>query len=1145
MMGLFGKKGKSAEEWYNLGIEAKDPEKKVEYYTKALDIDSKDAAGWYIKGIALRKLGRYEEAIRCYDKALDIDPKDAAAWYNKGIALRKLGRYEEAIRCYDTALDINPKYADAWNNKGFALDELERNEEAIRCYDKALAINPEDEVVKKNRRIAEENLQEQEREKREREERKRKERERKEQYRRASNFISSATTILQKAKSLGLSVTDSEKLLNEAKSLLGKGDYAKAIELANKSKGIAETEIDKKLKQSREETLNAISKSQSALQNAKKLGINTKREEVKLNEAKRKLDEKDFSNATKLANLCKNSLEQKINEYKKAAERSAKQSLDFAYSKMKEAEKLGLNVSSAQDLHRKALSEFDNREYERAIEYAEKCKKTVEDEISRCNHVMEQIRTSKDIVKSIKKLTPIPKAEELVEKAESALKVGNYNNAVKFAKEAEGEALRVKRDYEAYKETTDFIFSIESEIIKTKDSGVKIPESEELIKQARSERNNNHFERAKELAREAKRKALERKEEYKKAFNSISSVKTTINSAKNSGVIVSSVENLLNKAKSSLDEGKYKEAFKLSKQAEEEALRLKENHEAYTETSDFISVIKSEITKIKSSGVKIPKSKELIEQAKSELNKNNFERAKKLAEKAKGIAYERKSGYELAFRSISEAERILKETKNKGVIISSDLLIKSKQAFDNGDYEESVKSAEELKKLVNNREIKYREAREWIKSAESAIERAREFGCDTSEAEELLNRARTGLDAGNYAQAISDASRSEKVAKEIKEKSKPEIEVDLSEKTFQPNVWEEIALNIFNKGNANAKDIEIGLSDEVKVKGLEIIRSLNTGEKRDLNLSFKPVEVGTVPLEISTHFKDFDEKGYEDKKTVHINVGEKAKGYQKQEQIEIIIERAIYDPCKGDFIERALPRMKEWINRYDPSAYWFAISLQNNTDKTIDEWGVELETSSALKVEKAIIEGMEYKIELRETQPEPYKNKYAIGVPKEYGIVIPKGGAQRVYFKLHTEKPKTTYEIKGVFKSEITGEVPIRPKEFKYLCDTGVSPEAVKTELKKTFSEKEAARLALSFKTIQELDRMCNYDTKTEEYQDKLSVLRDYTKGFSEKFSKQVDELSRFMKEEQLEYLDDEYKGKVRRFCTNLVDVWISEFLKG
>ena len=108
-----------------------------------------------------------------------------------------------------------------------------------------------------------------------------------------------------------------------------------------------------------------------------------------------------------------------------------------------------------------------------------------------------------------------------------------------------------------------------------------------------------------------------------------------------------------------------------------------------------------------------------------------------------------------------------------------------------------------------------------------------------------------------------------------------------------------------------------------------------------------------------------------------------------------------------------------------------------------------------------------------------------------------------------------------------------------------MSPEAVKVELKKVYSEKDAARLALSFKTVQELDRMCNQDAKTEEYLDKLSLLRNYTEGFSDTFTNQVADFSRFMKEEQLEYLDDEYKGKVRRFCTNLIDVWISEFLRG
>jgi len=254
----------------------------------------------------------------------------------------------------------------------------------------------------------------------------------------------------------------------------------------------------------------------------------------------------------------------------------------------------------------------------------------------------------------------------------------------------------------------------------------------------------------------------------------------------------------------------------------------------------------------------------------------------------------------------------------------------------------------------------------------------------------------------------------------------------------------------------------------------------------------------------------------------------------------ITIEREIYDPCKRDFIEGQLPRMKEWIDRYDKGAYWFAVSIQNDTNETIEEWSVELETSAALKVKDAKIEGIEIEI-----PHEAHLNSFKISVPKEYGIVIPKGGAQRVYFKLRADKPKTTYEISGVFKSAITGDVPIRAKEFKYLCDTGVSPEAVKAELKKTFSEKDAARLVISFKTVQELDRMCNQDAKTEEYLDKLLVLRNYTEGFSNTFTNQLEEFARFMKQEQLGYLDDKYKGKVRRFCTNLVDVWISEFLKG
>ena len=57
-----------------------------------------------------------------------------------------------------------------------------------------------------------------------------------------------------------------------------------------------------------------------------------------------------------------------------------------------------------------------------------------------------------------------------------------------------------------------------------------------------------------------------------------------------------------------------------------------------------------------------------------------------------------------------------------------------------------------------------------INEAQSLLQQAKEFGyCDTSEAEELLNKARTEFEDGNYAQAISDARKSEEIAREIKE----------------------------------------------------------------------------------------------------------------------------------------------------------------------------------------------------------------------------------------------------------------------------------------------------------------------------------------------------------------------------------------
>ena len=48
------------------------------------------------KGIALRELGKNEEALRYFEKSIEVNPINSFVWYNKAIALRNLGRLKEA-----------------------------------------------------------------------------------------------------------------------------------------------------------------------------------------------------------------------------------------------------------------------------------------------------------------------------------------------------------------------------------------------------------------------------------------------------------------------------------------------------------------------------------------------------------------------------------------------------------------------------------------------------------------------------------------------------------------------------------------------------------------------------------------------------------------------------------------------------------------------------------------------------------------------------------------------------------------------------------------------------------------------------------------------------------------------------------------
>ena len=281
----------------------------------------------------------------------------------------------------------------------------------------------------------------------------------------------------------------------------------------------------------------------------------------------------------------------------------------------------------------------------------------------------------------------------------------------------------------------------------------------------------------------------------------------------------------------------------------------------------------------------------------------------------------------------------------------------------------------------------------------------------------------------------------------------------------------------------------------------------------------------------------------------------------------ITIERTIWDPYNNKFIispQRDLPQVREWIKQHNPSAYWFIASVRNNTNEDIRGWGVELEMKPSLRVEQALIKGIEgdKKVEIPTERPSWESKKYGAGVSSDSGIIISPKTPQQFYFKLRSDRPKTDYTINGVFKCANFGPIPIKPKSFTFWCDTVILTDAmetnpevandcVKTELERRFAKTDAERLANSFRIILDIrNNCCNRNTKVG---DVISKYDDLKKFLEQDFIDAIEEdkyLGGLIQEMNVvlwgedAYLDDANVKKLENFCVKFVEKWIARFLR-
>ncbi|XP_077441145.1 small glutamine-rich tetratricopeptide repeat-containing protein alpha [Vanacampus margaritifer] len=104
------------------------------------------------------KVDNYAAAVEFYSKAIALNSQNAVYYCNRAAALSKLGNYAGAVQDCEQAIAIDCNYSKAYGRMGLALASLSKHAEAVTFYKKALELDPDNDTYKSNLKIAEDKM---------------------------------------------------------------------------------------------------------------------------------------------------------------------------------------------------------------------------------------------------------------------------------------------------------------------------------------------------------------------------------------------------------------------------------------------------------------------------------------------------------------------------------------------------------------------------------------------------------------------------------------------------------------------------------------------------------------------------------------------------------------------------------------------------------------------------------------------------------------------------------------------------------------------------------------------------------------------------------------------------------------------------
>lgn len=129
-----------AMKYFNLGVQSSITRKKIEYFTKALELNPNLVEAYEKRGLLYYFQENYEKVVQDFLTYLDLAPAKAEAYRMVGVGYLKMRNYKPALHHFTRAMELEPEHIEAYANRAETYRLMGEDQKAIRDATRAIGL---------------------------------------------------------------------------------------------------------------------------------------------------------------------------------------------------------------------------------------------------------------------------------------------------------------------------------------------------------------------------------------------------------------------------------------------------------------------------------------------------------------------------------------------------------------------------------------------------------------------------------------------------------------------------------------------------------------------------------------------------------------------------------------------------------------------------------------------------------------------------------------------------------------------------------------------------------------------------------------------------------------------------------------------